>query len=340
MKSLWTTTAALAATAIVALTAVGVVRAEDKPPETKAPAKRREPGPPPAGLVLRAEAAATTVLPGAPLRVKVVLANESKQAIQVVRPGDGSDAGWREPVVNWTAHSVAADGTETRIERTPLLRCGNFAAEWTRDVVSLAAGATLDITDEFGWPTNRFDFQTAGRVRLRAEYEYRAGADARRADGKSGGTIDTGAMGATAPFRLVSNPVDIEVKRPIDVVVKVRRAAKCGVAQRPEDLLEVTAVGADGATVSLEPGAWVLTFEQAVSTCGADGWDETWKDPAKDAVTTGTSISLLGPRSPVRRVSYPWTFAQPGEFRVIASLAETKDLGCRIRSTAAVVKVE
>lgn len=340
MKTLWTAGAALAAAAIFAWTAVGVVRAEDMPPETKAPAKPSEPGPPPAGLALRAEAAAATVLPGAPLYVKVVLANESKQAIHVVRPGDGSDAGWREPLVTWTAHSVGDDGTETPIEPTPMLRCGNFAADWTNDVVSLAAGATLDISDAFGWPTNRFDLQAAGRVRLRAEYEYRGGEWTRGGKVKADGTPETGAMGSTAPFRVVSNPVDLEVKRPIDVVLKVRRAAKRGVAHRTEDLVEVSAVGADGASVTLKPGEWVLTFEQVPSTAGADGWEETWKDPAKDAVAEGTSISLQGARSPVRRVSYAWTFAQAGEFRVVARLSETREFGARIRSAVAVVQVE
>src|SRR5262245_13942734 len=48
----------------------------------------------------------------------------------VVRPGDGSDAGWREPHVFCTVEVDSGDGVWREGPNQELLRCGNHAADW------------------------------------------------------------------------------------------------------------------------------------------------------------------------------------------------------------------
>ena len=75
------------------------------------------------------------------------------------------------------------------------------------------------------------EFQEPGRVQLRAHYKYSLRAD-RSPD-------RFGMMLGVAPFELVSDPVEFEVRRSLDVQVKVKRAMKANVKQRLSELLEV-----------------------------------------------------------------------------------------------------
>jgi len=127
-------------------------------------------------------------------RIAVRLVNRGKVPHTVVRPGDGSESGWREPEIYF----------EQRVEKKRWVRgravgrCGMFANDWTRDTVVLAPGGALEIGAGFMPLKLTFD---AGAKTLRARYAYR---------GERPKGIGPGAMKKTPPFELVSNPVRIK----------------------------------------------------------------------------------------------------------------------------------
>lgn len=74
---------------------------------------------------------------------EAVLSNHGAQKMLVVAPGDGSSAGWRTPLLEWTFEE--ADGTY--IERLPIGRCGNTNPLKAEELLLLEPGATLEFTD-------------------------------------------------------------------------------------------------------------------------------------------------------------------------------------------------
>jgi hypothetical protein len=66
-------------------------------PSPSAPAPK---APPPA-LELRLRAVAAKVKRGQQVRWEVVVVNGGRQPVTLVQPGDGSDCGWRTPIIEW-----------------------------------------------------------------------------------------------------------------------------------------------------------------------------------------------------------------------------------------------
>lgn len=131
---------------------------------------------------------------------EVNLVNGGEAAHRVVRPNDGSESGWREPLVRF---EMEVGGRWVPAPSPP--RCGLYAEDWHRDVLVLGAGESLKL-DGYLPPYFSFDLKEPGKVRLRAVYEYAGG----RA--KAGKEPDPGPMGKTPPFRLVSDAVEMELK--------------------------------------------------------------------------------------------------------------------------------
>jgi len=130
----------------------------------------------------------------------VKLVNGGKAAHRVVRPNDGSESGWREPLVRF---EMEVGGRWVPAGNPP--RCGNYASNWHRDVMVLGAGDSLKL-DGYLPPYFSFDLKKPGKVKLRAVYEYAGGRS------KAGKKPDPGPMGKTPPFRLVSKAVEVELK--------------------------------------------------------------------------------------------------------------------------------
>jgi hypothetical protein len=133
------------------------------------------------------------------------------RAHHIVLPSDGSDAGWRDPVISFTAFIDEGDGCWKPLERVPLMRCGLFDVKWEDDVVKLAAGSKRVIDPLWGFPS--FQWRT-GKVRLFLHYAWTGGAASK------GGTqsVDPasspsglGAMAREKPYELVSNAIELEV---------------------------------------------------------------------------------------------------------------------------------
>ena len=272
-------------------------------------------------------------LPGQAIPMEVELLNVSKaRAYLVVKPGDGSESGWREPHVYYTADRSGADGGWTRMEPTPILRCGLYDNKWQKDVVPLKPGENLPLKDWLMPPGSAFEFQQAGRYRIRAHYAYRGGQGGKGAASRP--AEDVGGMKGIAPFEIVSSPVEIAVKRPLNVTLKVRRNLIADQPARLSDLLDI-AVGNDSdkpinaahPTLSAEGR---LTLQMRAEL----GWGPTLdKQDNPHAATMdiqpGQSVSLLGKGAFANGLDGSWTYPRAEAVKLRAGYTPStwKDIG-------------
>lgn len=122
----------------------------------------------------------------------------------IVLSGDGSDAGWRDPVISFSAFIDEGDGCWRVLERQAIGRCGLFDPDWTDEVVELRAGAKRSLDPLWGFPAFAW---RPGKVRLFLHYSWTGGAAS-----KGGATsVDLGRMAREKPYELVSNPIEFVV---------------------------------------------------------------------------------------------------------------------------------
>lgn len=211
-----------------------------------------EPDPIERGLILLTDWHTTgTITPGVRVSCGLSLVNTSRHTTyRVVKPGDGSEVGWREPHVFVTAARVRADGTEEPVPPGRYGRCGLFDADWPKDVVGVPPGGKLRLG-----PYHPFaELQQPGRVRLRAHYAYSAG---HRTRAGLPPPERLGRMRGVPPFDLVSAPFEVEVVRPFDVRVRVKRAMKAMEKHRLSDLLDIEVVNPTATPTGLAtPGGY------------------------------------------------------------------------------------
>ncbi len=160
-------------------------------------------------LKLTATTTAKTVKPFEILPVTLTLENISKtNSYFVVKASDGSECGWREPYVHFTAEQLW-QGKWEAIPRQGIGRCGLYANEWWKDVVELKPGEKL-VVAKGSYPA--FRMPTDGKLRLRGYYEYRGGMN----KSFQQPVENRGRMGDAPKFTLVSNTVELDVGRPTD----------------------------------------------------------------------------------------------------------------------------
>jgi hypothetical protein len=86
--------------------------------------------------------------PGGWLEASATVENESSTDIVLVEPGDGSESGWRTPVIEWRAHRIE-QGRATKAVLEGLGRCGLMnGPDPEREVFVLAPGGSR----RFQWP--------------------------------------------------------------------------------------------------------------------------------------------------------------------------------------------
>lgn len=321
---------ALAALSLVTLVCVGYwVWSHLQPPAELIPPPTDIPQPLDlqiaADLQLRAEfKGGGPVTAGAGAWVEVRLVNSSRTVThRVVKVGHGSEIGYREPYVSWSATIDRGDGKPAPL--TDELRygyCGTclaFASDWPKDAIWLKPGDHLELDIP-----QKFEFQQAGRVRLQAHYEYRA-------SGKSNENRfhpdELAFMDGVPPFKLVSNVVEFDVVRPLDVRVGVKRALKVKQKTRLSDLLEVTLVNQSQAPVECssptlsanarlsieikaEFGGWHPSLTQQATTYGVTR-----------TVKPGESVPLLGVSEFANGLDGMWEYPVTG--RVLARAVYT-----------------
>jgi len=270
----------------------------------------------PEGLRLEAKAAATSVEAGAPIEIRVRLVNGSKTATHpVVRSNDGSEAGWREPHVFWSASRVGEDGQDAPLTAGAIGRCGLYANDWTKDVTRLAPGEAIDL--EWMMPVGHsFDLQEAGHYRIVAHYAWRAGKTEKGGPGAppTPEAIAAAGLAGVAPYELVSNAVDVVVVRPVEVVAESKGAtAKVGRAVRLSDLVAVRVENRSNRARRFASPEMRLHFHARPPASAAfPGLAPAGAYPKPDgrALAPGATLAVLGPGGVATDLEI--TFRAPG----------------------------
>lgn len=200
----------------------------------------------------------------------------------MVRPNDGSDVGWREPFVYYTAEMEVAPGVWRPVpRRDDISRCGNYATDWYSDVAAIAAGESMEL-DHLVEPSRMLEFSRSGRVRLYAAYEYDGGKKR-----SSRGSSRTPApfpkeLESVGPFAIVSAPLELSVR--VDTSVELSL-----VLRRPQ--VRVREHVAFGALAE----ASVVNRSGAVLDLGEDFPDHRFHLQVREDAG-GSSYDLEGPR--------------------------------------------
>jgi hypothetical protein len=124
------------------------------------------------------------------------LTNKDSVPVTVVLPGDGSDCGWRTPILTWTP--------AVKMDRT----CGNINALRAREIVTLLPGKSVSLGEWIAPPAPT----RPGKHRFTLTYENKPGLAWR---GVPLGQHDPAAMAkvkASTPLKVVSNTVEVEVQ--------------------------------------------------------------------------------------------------------------------------------
>ncbi|MEO2090759.1 MAG: hypothetical protein ABGY75_14840, partial [Gemmataceae bacterium] len=91
---------------------------------------------------------------------------------------------------------------------------------WVKWVVTLRPGESIPIR---GWcDLVPFDLQEEGTVAMRVHYRY-AGRESHKEFTKADPAADRGGMGDVPPFEVVSDPIRVEVVRPFDLKLMLKR---------------------------------------------------------------------------------------------------------------------
>lgn len=129
-----------------------------------------------------------------------------KRAHAIVLPGDGSDAGWRDPVISFTAFIDEGDGCWKPLASASNGRCGLFDHDWSDEIVEVRAGGSKSIDPMWAHPF--FEWKR-GTVRLFVHYAWTGGTAAKGGGGPP--AFDIGAMAKERPYELISNAIELEV---------------------------------------------------------------------------------------------------------------------------------
>jgi hypothetical protein len=119
------------------------------------PAERAETGPAVTtarDLILRVSAKKTEYTTKEAIPLTVTITNRGPTLVTLVQPGDGSECGWRTPIVGWSI-LPAADAKATHPDGMPKRevfgRCGNRNPLSPKELFSLRPGETKAITAEW-----------------------------------------------------------------------------------------------------------------------------------------------------------------------------------------------
>lgn len=266
-----------------------------------------------------------TILPGQQIAVKARLVNRSKDAVYpAIKPGDGSECGWREPYVFYTAERKNDAGEWKPATKTRYGRCGLFDHNWQKDVVELKPGESIEIKDWLPTPSFMFEIQQAGQWRLRVHYRYSGGAAVKGGKGladDSGEDATPESLKGIPTFELTSAPIEMKLVRPLDVKISVKKNLKIKTSTPLSELFDVRLINASKESQTLvEPtvsGDARLHFE-------IDGEMPGWApviDPSSDSKSVqrtlkpGRGISLLGDDA---RIQGAWEYPVEDTVRVRA----------------------
>jgi hypothetical protein len=186
---------------------------------------------PDARLELRLRAVPPKVRRGQPVRWEVTVVNRGRKAATLVQPGDGSDCGWRTPIVEWLIDGKVGGEIEFRSGEVEvkkgakpapkpalkpacltgrgrrIARCGNINPLKAQEVFDLPPGKEVTFNSWVGSPT-----LPAGAHKVAVRYFHLPALEWR---GSPLGKHDEKAMGrikGSLPVALESNAVEIVVQ--------------------------------------------------------------------------------------------------------------------------------
>jgi hypothetical protein len=170
-------------------------------------------------LVMTMEGGRRVFVANQEIPVRVSVTNRAWTQHWLVKPDDGSEMGWREPYVFYTAQREVAPGVWQDVPRQSVSRCGNYDVQWDEDITALLPGASLSLDPRWLTPDRALDLEAAGKVRLYAHYQYSAGQE-RDGDFFGGSAVHVPReLEGVPPFELVSAPLEIEIQRPLDLAL-------------------------------------------------------------------------------------------------------------------------
>jgi hypothetical protein len=108
----------------------------------------------PATLDLRIAAKEASMTLGQQPQITATISNKGSAPVTLVLPGDGSESGWRTPLVGFSSIKVGKDKPKHPTD-VPLCRggrCGNVNALKSNEVFTLAPGKSKDLSDWIGSP--------------------------------------------------------------------------------------------------------------------------------------------------------------------------------------------
>jgi len=256
--------------------------------------------------------------PGQTVPLTARIRNRSKdQHHAAVLPGDGSAVGWREPHVWWSGFVDSGDGCWRPIEWPRVSRCGIYDEEWRDEIVELAPGDDQVLP----WLHNpSVDPEIKqGRVRFYLHYAYSARAP--KASGAMSKSSDLRAMEGVAPFELVSEPIEFEIREALVLRLEARKRRRRGRVSKIGDVVTLHVDNVDGvARTIVPPNAGILEFE----VIGTERrlvrapWPTDGELRLEHALPAGASLPLLGKGSPDPTLTFEWSPPESGSVEIRA----------------------
>jgi hypothetical protein len=254
--------------------------------------------------------------------VTVALVNTSNSVThRVVQSGHGSEVGYREPHLYWTATIDCGDGKEVPIPKRRVGYCGTclmFASNWPKDAVLLKPGARLVLNS---YPL--LEFQRVGRVRLRAQYDYQGSRSSFQFTPE-----ELGFMAGVPAHSLTSNSVEFDVTRPLDVQVKVKGALKAKRKTRLSDVLSVTLANRSKDAIELTSPTLHADARLCLELDAEFGWRPTLDMQRsvygiKKMLRAGEEIPLLGDHEFANGLDGNWEYPQRETVKLRAGFMTT-----------------
>jgi hypothetical protein len=265
-------------------------------------------------------ASPTTIQAGEHVSVQILLRNKSLDtSYTIVKPGDGSAVGWREPHVFYTATLETTDGVFKNVPKARYLRCGVFDSDWQKDAMVLKPGEGLPLWNWLDSPSRFLEFQEPGRVQLMVHYSYRGGISERG----SSQAVTSGPLFGVPAFELVSIPVEFEVVRPLDLVLTVKAPMTANTTVTISDLFNIRLenrsmepIDVSSPTTSADAS---LMFE-IDGPFGGPPTLETQRNVYGEKITLKPSegVSLLGNDSFANGLDGTWELPKAGTVKVRA----------------------
>jgi hypothetical protein len=228
--------------------------------------------------------------------VDAELINQGWSRRWVVRPGDGSEMGWREPYVYFTAQREVLPEVWEDVPKGDISRCGNYDDAWDKDTTPLDPGRSMSLTERwYLTPETALDLAEPGRVRIVAHYQYRRGAGSSWRYDPRVSVPDE--LRGTPAFEVVSEPVEVRIVRPLEAVLTVKGALRVDGATAIGSELDLSLVNRSGEAIPLPgKGEEANIFFELSDRRGE--WPGPWMWPKARlgearALGPGESVSIL-----------------------------------------------